>query len=181
MSFEVPQGWVDRTVLAFAAPPGADPAEHLPNVVMTREAIGKGDSLRTHADRTLLDMARQLDGFDILESRESVLGGRRAIYVRFSWKSNAGELEQDMTMCESPAEPGETDLFATIVTTTAHKKVVDKVRPLFDQFLSSVRFPAPGAPVPPPAGSSNAPPPLAATDPAFSSGSSAPIFGARRK
>lgn len=175
MSFEVPEGWVDRTVLAFAAPPGSAPAEYLPNVVMTREALAPGDTLRTHADRTLLDMAKQLKDFDILESRETMLDGRRAICVRFSWMSNAGDLEQDMTMCESPAEPGETERYATIVTATAHKKVVDEMRPLFNQVLSSIRFP--GGRAPPPFGA-GPPPAPAPPDPI---GTDAPIFGLRRR
>lgn len=173
MSFEVPEGWVDRTVLAFAAPPSAGPSEYLPNVVMTREVMAKGDTLRTHADRTLLDMAKQLDGFDILESREAMLDSRRAIYVRFCWKSNMGDLEQDMTMCESPAEPGETEMYATIVTTTAHKKVVNEVRPAFNQLLQSIRFS--GGRAPPPGGG---PPPAAAPEPSLPD---SPMFGVRRR
>lgn len=170
MSFEAPDGWIDRTVLAFAAP-GDDREKHQPNVVMTREDLAEGDTLRTHADRTLLEMAKTLEGFDILESRETLLGGLRAVHIRFKWKSNAGDLEQGMTLCEAPPVPGELGRYATIVTTTAHAKEIAQARPVFERLLASFSFPRGGGGSLPPG---TAPPePLPDT--------SGPVFGIRRR
>jgi hypothetical protein len=171
MSFDVPEGWTDRTILAFAAP-SDDPKDHQPNVVMTREDLAEGDTVRTHADRTLLDMAKNLEGFDILESRETTLGGLRAVHLRFKWKSNAGELEQGMTLCEGPPQPGDKGRFATIITTTAQDKALAEVRPYFDRLLSSFQFARAGGPPP------GAPPPPA--DP-IPDGNAGPVFGVRRR
>ena len=173
MTFDLPDRWVDRTVVAFSAPPQADvPKEHLPNVVMTREALAEGDTLRTHADKTLLEMAKQLDGFDILESRETVLAGLRAVHIRFKWTSSFGDLEQGMTMCESPPEPEDSGRFATLITTSAHAKVAAQAQPVFEQVLSSFRFTDRGGLPPTPGGVPPAPTP---------SLPDSPVFGGRRR
>ena len=175
MAFDLPDRWVDRTVVAFSAPAQPDiPKEHLPNVVMTREALAEGDTLRTHADKTLLEMAKQLDGFDILESRETVLGGLRAVHIRFKWISSFGELEQGMTMCESPPEPDDTGRFATLVTTSAHAKVAAQAKPVFEQVLGSFRFSRPTGSLPPSGGSLPPAPPAPSLP-------DSPVFGGRRR
>jgi hypothetical protein len=177
MTFDLPDRWVDRTVVAFSAPPQPDiPKEHLPNVVMTREALAEGDTLRTHADKTLLEMAKQLDGFDILESRETLLAGLRAVHIRFKWTSSFGELEQAMTMCEAPPEPDDTGRFATLITTSAHAKVAAQARPVFEQVLSSFRFTNPGGSLPP--GGGRPAPSLAPEPPPLPE---SPVFGSRRR
>lgn len=174
ISFEVPDGWLDKTVVAFAAPPMPDvPRDYLPNVVVTREPLAERESLRTHADRTLLEMAKVLESFDILESRETTLGGLPAVHVRFCWTSRIGPVEQTLTMCESPCEPGDTSRFATLVTTSSHATIAARAKPLFDALLQTFRFGQAHAAPPPPVAFRQLPP-----DPRFSSG---PMFGVSRR
>jgi hypothetical protein len=92
-SFKAPQGWNDRSVVVFAKPPAEKPGELSPNIVVTREVIKEGESLRVHADKQLLELGRQLENFDILESRSGKCGGLPSIFFRYRWASHVGELE----------------------------------------------------------------------------------------
>jgi hypothetical protein len=178
--FEIPDGWTDRTVLAFTAPKGDDD-EYVPSLVMTREALEETESLRTHFDKTLLDMSKQLQQFDLLESRETTIAGMPALYVRFAWVSHMGELQQEMTMVEAPSVPGETKRNAVLVTATVQRQDVPRVQQTFAQIVGSLRFaqgphgpsgPPPGM-VPPPV--RPPPPPPPGTDPNM------PVFGLRNR
>src|SRR5262249_51411780 len=84
--FEAPKDWTDRTIVAFTAPlDSTKNKETAPNIVMTREPMRDEDTLRTHADRQLLELGRQLKEFDLLESRETELSGLPAIFLRYTW------------------------------------------------------------------------------------------------
>lgn len=150
-SFQSPADWVDRTIIAHAAPTDAR-NDSAPNFVTTREAIRQGDSLRMHADRQLLELGRHLKDFDLLESRETTCGGSPAVFLRYTWMGHFGKLEQTVTMVERPnAERGRV---AMSLTTTAKADEATKTRALFDEILKSVRFeggpPDGGAPPPAP-------------------------------
>lgn len=149
-SFETPQNWVDKTIVAYAAP-SEKPRDPAPNFVMTREAIREGDSLRSHADRQLLELGRHLKDFDLLESKETQLGGQPAVFLRYTWMGHYGRLEQTVSIVERFMEQGR---MATAFTTTAPAQDAAKARPLFDEMLRTVRFDGPqgppGAPQPPP-------------------------------
>jgi hypothetical protein len=146
VSFEAPAEWADRTFVAFTAPPeAAANKESAPNIVMTREPMRPGDTLRTHADRQLLELGKQLKDFDLLESRETELAGQAAIVLRYAWVSHFGALEQSMTLVVRPGESGHS---VTTFTTTTTPQDAGRARPLFTQILETVRFESNGAPPP---------------------------------
>ena len=140
VSFDPPSDWTDRTVVAFTAPPAIStkPAA-APNMVMTREDMRAGDTLRTHADRQLIELGKALEDFDLLESRETELGGQPAILLRYTWISQIGQLEQAMTLVQRPGENGPV---ATVFTTTMTPDDASRARPIFANILQSVRFDA---------------------------------------
>ena len=146
VSFEAPADWADRTFVAFTAPPeAAANKDSAPNIVMTREPMRPGDTLRTHADRQLLELGKQLKDFDLLESRETELSGQPAIVLRYLWVSHIGALEQSMTLVARPTETGNA---VTTFTTTTTPQDAARARPFFTQILQTVRFEGNGAPPP---------------------------------
>jgi hypothetical protein len=142
VSFNTPPEWLDRSVVVFEAP-APKPLQRSWNVVMTREPIREGDNLRTHADRLLLELARTLAGFDLLESRELELGGQAAMYLRYTCATATGVLEQSVTLA---ARAGAAGGSLTIFTTTAPIEEAEAARAVFKEILSSVQF---GPPRPP--------------------------------
>jgi hypothetical protein len=153
--FEAPKDWTDRTIVAFSAPLDATKnKETAPNIVMTREPMRDEDTLRTHADRQLLELGRQLKDFDLLESRETELAGLPAIFLRYTWVSHLGELEQSLTMVERRLPEGRV---AATFTTTVGKADAANARPVLNQILQNVRFEPSGPPRP--SGPAGPPPP----------------------
>ena len=118
-------------------------------------------------------MSRVLEGFDILESRDASLGGLPAVHVRFRWTSSIGPVEQTLTMCESPCEPGDGCRYATLVTTSSHATLAEQAKPMFDALLRSLHFGRPHAALPVPLAMRQPPPETWLP--------SAPMFGASRR
>jgi hypothetical protein len=149
VSFETPQNWVDRTIVAYAAPSDDKGREAAPNFVMTRERMREGDSLRSHADRQLLELGRLLKDFDLLESKETVLGGQPAVFLRYTWMGHYGRLSQTVTIVER--EHPERGRVAASFTTTSKTEDAPKTTAVFADILKSVKFDGSGGPaVPPP-------------------------------
>ena len=132
LSFDVPPGWQDRTVIAFAAPekPGKVATATL---IVTREKLGPNESLRTYSSRQLAQVARVLDGFELHESRDVNVAGLPAVQHVFGWNAAAGPLVQRITFAA---------VSDTVVgfTGTMPKSEVAELSPVFDQLLASVRF-----------------------------------------
>lgn len=143
VTFEAPSGWEDKTIVAFAAP--AQPGKFSPNVVMTKDALKPGESLRSYADRQIMELARRLEGFDLLESGERDLGGLPALEYRFAWRSEHAELHQHTVMCAVA------DRVLTFTGTATHddEATLDDA---MEQLLATITFPkASPAPFTPPA------------------------------
>jgi hypothetical protein len=147
-SFEVPHDWSERTIVAFTAPErGDDPSRGAgPNLVVMRDMLREGETLRTHASRRLLQLGKQLNKFDLLEMRQIEVGGRAAIQIRFAWLSNLGALEESLTMVEREDERGRT---ITTFATSALSADAQAARTVFERILGSVAFDGPVAPTPP--------------------------------
>jgi hypothetical protein len=136
ISFDPPPDWIDRTIVAYAAPapPGA---KNAPNLVMTEEPLRAKDTLRTHADRQLMEFAQQLEDFRILETRETLLGGVPAIAMRFTWNSQFGAMEQTLTIAERTVAAGRV---VVSFTSTALAEDAVSSRPVFAELLRTVRI-----------------------------------------
>jgi hypothetical protein len=140
-SFDTPSDWTDRTIYSYEVPAHEDEVdpEGAPNIVVTREALCTGETLRIHADRQTLRLG-QLNEFDLLESGEREIGGQRAIFLRFAWLSGLGPIEQSLTMILRPGKTG--NLVVTFATTTPSARVAS-LRPIFARILASINFDEP--------------------------------------
>jgi hypothetical protein len=133
-SFEPPEGWQDRTIVAFVAP--SQPGDStVPNVVVAREPRRDGDTLQTHVQRQLLALSNELDEFDMLESEELVVGGRRAMRTRCVWSGNGGVIDQTVVHID-PEEGEKTVMSLTCTSSVASSSLV---WPVFDRLLASLQ------------------------------------------
>lgn len=133
LSFAPPPGWTDRTVIAFAAPARAGRATTA-NVVLTRDALPTGRSLRDHTDQQLVELAKRLAHFELRQRRELAVGESAACELRFGWRSGQGPVEQRLVMALGPRGT----LYNFTVTSPVDE--ADAVFADFDRMLASVRF-----------------------------------------
>jgi hypothetical protein len=91
--FEVPAGWVDRTMIAWSAPP--KPGERVaPNVLVAYDALQHGEDLAGYVNRQLKQLMEKARKFQLDLRQDTALAGRPAIEVLFQWDSTTGVLKQ---------------------------------------------------------------------------------------
>ena len=136
VAFDVPRHWEDKTLVAFSAParPGQATA---PNLVMTRDTLGPGDTLVGYADQQLSELSKRLQEFELVERSERTLGGQPALEVHFEWLGQSGPLEQRLVIALGRRR----QLYC--FTVTAAKADAEQLQPLFERILSTIRFPPP--------------------------------------
>jgi hypothetical protein len=152
ISFETPDDWEDRSMVAHVGDP--DAAGTTPTVLVTREPMLEGETLDGYRDRLLVDLAKQLKDLEVYESREARIDGRPAIALRYTLDGPEGVIEQTLTMVEalSPDQKRIVVTFASAVPASS----AQANRQRLEGVLKTVRFVPPGG-APPPL----APPPLA--------------------
>ena len=84
LSVDMPEGWTDRTVIAFS-PPAKKNGKSGPSFVVTRDAMPAGESLKTFASKQLTEMAKGLRNFNLRETREVAFVGGSAPQFEFTW------------------------------------------------------------------------------------------------
>lgn len=132
LSFDYPRDWEDRSVVAFAAPSSAGKPTAT-NIVVTRDKLGDEEDVKRYADRQLVEMARRLDGFQLIARNEMSVDGEPAVDVKFGWRGSAGPLVQRLTMVAK-------DRRVLNVTCTAAKKDAPEFGPIFDRVVASIKL-----------------------------------------
>ncbi len=134
VSFDVPRHWEDKTLVAYASPP-RDGQATAANLVMTRDVLGERETLGDYADRQLAELAKRLEGFELVRREETTLGGLPAVVLRFGSKAAAGPLLQRLAVAEGRRRS------VYCFTATTPKADAAQNDPLLDRILSTVRFP----------------------------------------
>jgi hypothetical protein len=135
VAFDVPRDWEDRSVVAFASPTAASSGP-APNVVLTRESLEASDTIASYADRQLVELAKRLEGFELVERRDFALAGLPAVELRFSWHGEATKLTQRMLLVADRRRA------AFSVTATSATAEMSRNDATFDRVFSSLRFPS---------------------------------------
>ena len=132
--FEAPDGWHDRTVVAIVAP--AKLGKTIPSTfVVTHEVLRQGEQLNTFAMRQLGQLAKTLDDFELMETRDVNVGGVPAVQSLFSSLANNGPLVQRVTFVAVNSSS------VLAFTATMSPGDVAEMTPVFDRLLSTVGFP----------------------------------------
>lgn len=136
LSFDVPDEWDDRTIVAFT-PKATARTKPAPSFVLTQDPMRIEDSLRSHVDRQLLELHGRMPGFALLHTKETTCGGSPAIALRYTWTSDAGALEQTVTTVERIVRDKRVAMSATTTMSVDEGK---ETRELLDYLVRSVRF-----------------------------------------
>lgn len=89
LSFDVPNDWDDKSIVAFSAP--AKPGTIVPNVVLTRDKTKPNETLDAYCDRTIVDMAKNLGGFALTSREPRQVGQTPGVEIVFSWNGSSGK------------------------------------------------------------------------------------------
>lgn len=137
LSFEVPDHWQDQTVVAYGSPPvKGKPAQ--PNVVITRDKLQDGQSIRTYSTKQVASIANSLPEFELEESRDINVAGLPAVEVRFTWEGEAGLLAQRQIMVAYREN-------VYNITLTCLKTGLGDANPIFEKIVASFQLPTGGA------------------------------------
>ncbi|WP_168223062.1 DcrB-related protein [Oceanicola sp. D3] len=91
-SVDVPDGWVDRSVLVWSA--HGTPSAVPPNVAIARDEMRPDESFLDYCNRQMMSLSSALDGFRLIKQDETNLSGRFAMELVFTWKTAAGRMKQ---------------------------------------------------------------------------------------
>jgi hypothetical protein len=124
------------TIAAFS--PKADPKQPLPpSVKMWREPLSEGSTLRQHANRMIVQLARELTGFDLMDNEDVVVAERPAVRLRCKFKSRWGPVEQTRVMVDPASDP---EPMVTVFFLASRPEDAKKSREILDEVLKTVKF-----------------------------------------
>jgi len=137
-SFDVPNDWEDKSVVAFSAPPKANTI--VPNAVLTRDKLRNAETLDAYCDRTIVDMVKNLAGFKLIDKGPRQVGGTPAVEIKFSWQGSGGKsIVQHMVI----APLGGTAVIG--LNMTCDQADAKRLEPIADRIFASFKLGAPSA------------------------------------
>lgn len=92
LQFEVPGGWVNRSVIVWSAP--ATAAEVPPNFVIAYDRPRPEEDLGAYVTRQVADLGRSAQQFRLELRRDITFAGRPAVEVVFQWEAPPGAMRQ---------------------------------------------------------------------------------------
>lgn len=120
LAFELPDmGFVDRTIYDLD---GQLPNGDVLGVLVVREPIAPGKSLREAVDEHLLREAKRLGGYAVLGDREATIGGAPAIEVCTRWRHGRGAYYTREAHLDHAGATGTRARLLITMTTPLHAK-----------------------------------------------------------
>lgn len=140
VAFDAPEGWEDRTIIAFEAPKAAHSHGVYPTSISLILVEKKPVSLSTFATQQVAHLATALPKFELVSQQNVTFGGLPAIELLFNWQLSDGGVTQRMTIFERVGK-------VWSFTCSALRGAFDQNVPAFDRIARSIKF-ADGAPAP---------------------------------
>jgi hypothetical protein len=137
LSFEIPDGWQDRSIVAFSSPIAPDKVIGL-NVVATRDELQAGDTLNAYATRVAAGLSQSYENLSILERKDRREGPLAIIELLFRFDGDNGPTFQHMAivMGQPPR--------VWVLTGTAPESESREIKPVMEKVLATLRLgPAP--------------------------------------
>ncbi|MBV8522355.1 MAG: DcrB-related protein [Acetobacteraceae bacterium] len=131
-SFDVPEGWTNRTIVAWSAPASSSPVP--PNVVVAYDRPKLNEVLGEYVNRQLNDLGKTAQGFQLELRREITFNERAAIEIIFVWNAGPGSMKQRQVFCKMPRGR------VVSIATTARTSDFEEADKQFRQILRSFRW-----------------------------------------
>jgi hypothetical protein len=126
-AIELPDGWVDRTVLTYVGP---DDGEGSPSLVVTRDELTEGITLGRYATMQDAAVRAGLEGVDLVDERETTVAGRPAVRHTYVWSMDGRAIRQRV-WCLLEGSTG------YAITASAPEARFEELRPLFARAVAS--------------------------------------------
>jgi hypothetical protein len=126
-SIELPDGWVDRTVLTYVGP---DTGSGSPSLVVTRDELPADVTLGRYAAMQDAAVRAGLEGVGMVDERETTVAGRPAVRHTYVWTLNDRTMRQRV-WCLLAYGVG------YAITATAPDAGFEELRPVFARAVAS--------------------------------------------
>ncbi|MDG5493416.1 DcrB-related protein [Niveispirillum sp. BGYR6] len=137
-SFQLPDDWTDRSMIAWAGP-SDNSGPVAPNIMVAYDRPRPGEALGAYVNRQMADLSARAQGFQLELRRDVMLSGRQAVEVLFQWNSGAGMVKQRQLYAQLP----DGRLISIVNTAPAERFAACDQQ--FLAMLNSFTWPAPGA------------------------------------
>lgn len=129
---QVPEEWTDHSVHSFVAPPmdGAGSA----SFVITRDAATAGDDIGRYVDQHLVEAAKALRGYRVLETRRMIVGGRPSVERTYAWRTPENLAVRQRQVCLRH------DQSFIVITMTAKEEDFRAHEPAWTNVMQSIRL-----------------------------------------
>jgi hypothetical protein len=125
-----PNGWLDRSMIAFAAP---QPGKIAPCVLVLRDLATLGPSPDNYAERQIVESKKLMEGFVLIDRRQAPVSGIPAVELDFTWISNRNHIRQKQIFLV-------VDETLYTITFTSHADEALEAEQVFAKIRSSIEF-----------------------------------------
>lgn len=132
-SFRVPEGFEDRTIVAYTL----DGFDGRPGASILVKRM-RGYDVAACAAREAVALAKTLPFFDLVSSRDVFIGADAAVEQVVRWRASYGPVVQRFVFLQG--DP----MTVLVVTCTVPAEDAERMRPTFDAALASFRVRRPG-------------------------------------
>ena len=102
--FPVPDSWVERSMIGYAAPP-APGAPLAPNILVATNQMPPDEKLDAFVTRQVADLQSRAQGFALKLRRDARLDGVACIEIVFAWQGGeAGRIQQRQIYVQRPGD-----------------------------------------------------------------------------
>lgn len=134
-TLKVPTNWADRSMITWVAPNNGK-REVLPNILCSKDEMGKDENLDTFVNRQLKELMTKVENFDLIKREKTTFGGKPAVSLQFRMKPQETLLQQQQVYFQ-------TDLRSktahTVVATAADRDFAD-LQNTFEDIFNSISW-----------------------------------------
>jgi hypothetical protein len=134
VSFALPSDWEDVTSFV-ARSPGAEPLI----LKVARDRMAPSATLFTHVANVVVNLGREIPGFELQESTRVEVAGRPGVILRFTLATEAGTFEQYLAFLEPVDDP---ERRVSVFNIAGPQSQAAMMREALGNILRSVRMPS---------------------------------------
>ena len=134
-TLNVPADWADKSMITWVAPNNGK-REVLPNILCSKDVLGKGETLDSFVNRQLKELMNKVQNFDLVKRENGEFGGKPAVILQFCMKPQETMLQQQQVFFQTKPT---SKVVNTVVATAAKRDFAD-LEKTFNAIFGSVSW-----------------------------------------